>query len=260
MKARYVAPVRTPVQAVEYAQGLELELGGDGAVPAGLIAVLMAHAALECGRDPIRNLIGPSCWRYNFGNVKASESWAGLFTCITLNEYLTEGGKRTLIWFAPEGRLAGGPGTAIVGPSSPVPDGHPQTRMRAHDTLAEGIAAKIAFLSQPRFGAAMSYARAGNPDGYVRAIHAQRYFTADLEPYARAVSSLTKTYALIAQKIASEPLPLAEHEEAHVDSVIEAHAAAPSMLSPDDIPWLDVTQTWQDTVLRERDAAVREPE
>lgn len=238
MRASYVLPTRTPVLAVDYAQGLELALGGDGNVPPGAIAVLMAHAALETGQDRAKGTIGPSCFCFNFGNVKAGEAWEGSYTCITLNEYLVRDGKRVLVWFAPEGELTArpGPGSRIKAfvPFG-VPPGHPQTRMRAFSTAADGIAAKIAFLRQPHFARAWAALMRGDAAAYVAEIHAQRYFTADFEPYQRAVVSLAKTFLPIAQKIAGTPLALPQAEAAHVDAILRQALSTPKMLGSLDL-------------------------
>jgi hypothetical protein len=259
MKSSYVPPVITTFTALEMAQAYEIALDGDGKVPAGEIAVLCAHCTLEVGRDVKRGVIGTGCHNWEPGNIKASASWEGLYTAFTLNEYLVESGVRRLIWFAPQGRLKGGPGTELVPPlfkGPPTDDWHPQTRMRAHDCLADGIRYKVAFLKQPRFAKALAFARLGDAAGYVNAIHEQRYFTANLEPYRSAVVSIAKTMIAVAQRIADQPILLPPLEEAHIDKVIKAHAQAPSMLA-DDIPWLPLDPDW-DAQRRARDAAVRD--
>ncbi len=231
MRASFTTAVKTPCTPFELAQGYELALGGDGNVSPGCIAVLMAHAALECGRDVKRNLIGPSCWNFNLGNIKAGATYEGLYTCIRLNEYLVENGKRVLVWFSPEGRepLPVTQDTAHL--PLPVPPGHPQTRMRAHSTLHEGIERKIAFLRGARWLRALVAAERGDAAQYVAEIHAQRYFTADFAPYQRAVVSLAKTYRPIAEHVASTPLALPKNEERMVSEAIAFAATQPFMLA-----------------------------
>lgn len=263
MKATYVPSKRTPFTPAALAQTLEYELGGDGSVPWQPIAVLMAHCALECGRDIVRGMIGPSCWNFNLVNIKASESYEGLFTCITLNEYLMRHGKRTLVWFAPQGELVAGPGSALQSAYAEkpwsVPPGHPQTRMRAHVSLEQGVRDKIAFLSQQRFAKARRSAWAGDAAQYVADIHKQKYFTADVGPYQRSVVSLTHSYEPIARRISDTPLALPPATEQRIAEVIATHARAPSMLDGEllEAVQFDLSQTWQDAWRRDRDAAVR---
>lgn len=231
MKAQFVQSKKTPCTPAELAQAYELALGGDGNVQPEFIAVLMAHGVLECGRDVKAGLIATSCWNHNLGNIKAGAQYEGTYTCILLNEYLVENGKRTLIWFAPEGRLAGGPGSALLAPPIGVPPGHPQTRMRAHVALQDGVAAKISFLRGARWSKAWAAAQRGDAAQYVAEIHAQRYFTADFAPYQRAVVSLYKTYLPIARHIATTPLLLETAEEHAVDEAIKKAASEPYMLA-----------------------------
>lgn len=258
MKASYVPPTITSFTPAELAQAYETALGGDGSCPGCMIAVLCGHCTLEVGRDLKRGLIGTGCHNWEPGNIKASAEWPGFYTAFTLNEYLTENGVRHLVWFDPRGRLVAGPGSALA-PGFPHYDTapwEPQTRMRAHKCLADGIRHKIEFLQKPRFAKALACARAGDAAGYVNALHEQRYFTANLEPYRTAVTSIARSMRRVADKVADEPLLLPPHEEALIDKVIEAHAQAPSMLS-DDIPWLPLDPGW-DAIRNARDAAVRD--
>jgi hypothetical protein len=272
VKASYVPPRRTPVTPYELAQAYEIALGGDGKVSPGHIAVLMAHAALECGRDINRGLIGPSCWNYNLGNVKAGPTYEGLYTCIRLNEYLSRNGRRTLVWFSPEAEEAGGSAArrgAFVGPIHGVPPGHPQTRMRAFGSLAEGIKAKLAFLSAPRFARAVSAARNGTPGRYVDEIHAQKYFTADLAPYRAAVVSLFKSYLPVAEKVSFVPIVLDVADDRMVrvaeQTIKQASLVQPGSVGPprrdEDVTLpvnpIPLSPDWE-AMRRDRDAAVRE--
>src|SRR5512133_3177238 len=103
MRAAYVPPVRTPLTWREAAHCLRWALG----MPRpSVLALAWAKSALETGR-------WSAMWGYNWGNVKASTSYAGMYTCITLNEVLP---ARGVVWFAPEGELSGDPkrGGALV--------------------------------------------------------------------------------------------------------------------------------------------------
>lgn len=233
MAARYVEPVVTSCTAAELAQGYEDSQGGDGRAPWQLIAVLMAHGVLECGQKNGRILT--ACKNWNLGNVKAGTKYEGHFTAFRLNEYLTRGGKRVLVWFDPRGEvIGGGASTRLRAPlylGPPHDAWHPQCRMRAHLTLAEGIRAKLAFLQQPRFARAWAAALRGDAADYVVQIHAQKYFTADFAPYQRAVISLARSFEPVAKRIASEPAPLPAAEHEFVSNVIALHAQQPNMLA-----------------------------
>lgn len=163
------------------------------------VAVLHAHGALETGHFK-------SCWGNNAGNIKAGARWEGMYQCIKLNEILD--GKT--IWFAPEGELDGKDGP-VKGKHWPVPEGHPQTRMRAYGTLATGVEDKIDFLLDPRWLPALQLALVGNPAAYVDAIADRGYFTANRDPYRRAVVSLAQKYLPVAvatrEAVAVPPLP-----------------------------------------------------
>lgn len=158
-----------------------------------LCSVLMAHSALESGNFA-------HGWNYNYPNIKHENTRDGKYTCIVLNEILIRGGKRTEIWFSPEGELTAAPskGGKLIKQFQEkpcaIPPGHPQTRMRAYDNPGDGIADKLKFLTKPKWKPCIDLARTGNAAGYVRAIHARNYFTADPKPYERAVVSLNKTY------------------------------------------------------------------
>jgi hypothetical protein len=248
----YLAPKKTPCTPLELAQAYELALGGDGNVDAEFIAVLMAHGVLETGRDVARGLIATSCYWFNFGNVKASNDWAGSYTCIRLNEYLTINGVRSLYWFSPESAEAGGTAGKVgtfVGTRHSVPPGHPQTRMRAFLTLAEGVERKIAFLKHPRFARAWAAAKRGDAEEYVAAIHQQRYFTADLGPYARAVVSLYHTYWPIAKKISDQPIVLTDAEETDIDACIALCARTLDRTTPEHVAavQIDLAQEWRES-------------
>lgn len=164
-----------------------------------LVSVLVAHGALETGNFSVGLFNG------NVGNVKAGPSYVGKYTCITLNEILRnpKTGKNEEYWFAPEGPLTKHPkhGGVLKYAPMPVPPGHPQTRMRAYDTLDDGIEDKIRFMLQPAYSNALDHARRGDAGSYVRSIRARHYFTAyadiplnQVTPYETSVVSLARAY------------------------------------------------------------------
>lgn len=135
------------------------------------VAVLTAHSALETGR-------WKSMHNWNFGNVKASASWAGLFTCFRCNEIIN--GK--VEWFNPsDGGYS-------------VPPGHPQTRFRAFTSLETGLVSHLTFLTTKRYIKALDEALRGDPNKFCSELKSAGYFTAALAPYVRAVSSLFDEY------------------------------------------------------------------
>lgn len=186
MRATYVHPKLTPMTFDEAESAMRAALGSTiGARPRDeVLALALAKSALETGR-------WRAIWNSNWGNVKAGEAYAGMFTAITLNEVL--GGK--VVWFAPEGQLVGGRGSALAGNRWDVPPGHPQTRMRAYANRYDGAYAYVDFVSGlKRYAASWQALLAGEPASYVRELKRSGYFTADEEPYRKAVVSLHKEF------------------------------------------------------------------
>jgi hypothetical protein len=200
MIANWVPAELTPATPEHVSRAYRTALTNMVGVPSDLaVAVLHAQGALETGHFK-------SCWNGNAGNIKAGELYEGLYTCIKLNEVLS---GRT-VWFAPNGELDGKDGP-VKGKEWENPPGHPQTRMRAYLSLAGGVEDKIRFLLKERWRPALELAWEGNPAAYVEAIRERGYFTAALEPYRRAVVSLTAKYLPVAeatrQVIVAPPLP-----------------------------------------------------
>ncbi len=186
MIAKYEHPRLTPLLFDRAAQALSAGLREDnGLAPSrAVLALCLAKTALETGR-------WQKIWNYNFGNIKAGDSYVGRYTCITLNEVI----KGQVKWFAPDGpviRLAGGTFTPTAEPRVAVPPGHPQTRMRSYANPFDGGISYCDFLrKRPAMWAALLL---GEPVAFVRALKAGRYFTADEAPYARAVASLHREF------------------------------------------------------------------
>lgn len=199
MRGTYVAPQRAEYTREQACVAYWQACGALGWSPTvELVSVLVAHGALESGN------FKTGLWNNNPGNIKAGEAWEGKYTCVVLNEVLTRNGKNVTVWFAPEGELVAGKSSAVKGTPVAVPPGHPQTRLRAFDTLADGIADKLRFLSMPHWLPALAPARRGDPSGYVRAIRGGGYFTAykgqpDPTPYETSVVSLFHSYRPIVE-------------------------------------------------------------
>jgi hypothetical protein len=211
MKAIYVPPEKTPVSATDVVRAYrEVCRRLWSTDKPETVAALVAQSALETAR-------WASMWNFGVGNVKASPTYEGLYTAIFLNEVEQRNGKTVVVWYDPvKGELVSKNGPPRY-PDKPhaCPPAHPQCRMRAFKTLADGVADKIAFLNWDRYKSAKAAALTGDPSLYVRACKAAGYFTAALEPYERAVVSLFKTYLPIAQKD-DPPAPLPPPEEAQV--------------------------------------------
>ena len=181
-------------QACEaFADGYSLALLEDP-LPACL-AVLVAHSALETG-----NWKSMHC--NNAGNVKASSTWSGDYCMFRCNEVI--GGK--VVWFDPP---------------------HPQTWFRAFPTAATGMAEQVRFLSmRSRYAQAWLRAKAGDPEGFVRELAKAGYFTAAVEPYVRAVVSLTVKILPVATRVVAQ-----EHHG--VDDALREHVEGLAMLTLD---------------------------
>lgn len=195
----YVPPhktIWTPREAVAYFDDALTGLLGKARKPE-TVALLVAQSALESAR-------WEACWNNNPSNIKHGAKRTRQFTCIRLNEVLD--GK--VKWFDPDSPL----NTPSDGPT-PVPPGHPQTRMRAFANGPDGVADKLAFLTTGRWKPAFEAARTGSAPNYITAIHSLGYFTAPLNPYVRAVASLQRTYIGMAREEIGEPRELSPLEE-----------------------------------------------
>jgi hypothetical protein len=188
MLAIYVPPRITPLSFDQAAScmraALRDKLGKEPTREA--LALALAKTALETGRYK-------AIWNDNFGNVKAGETYQGMFTCITLNEVLRRNGKDIVVWFAPEGELTG-KGGKLVGQPIPVPDGHPQTRMRAYANEFDGAFSYIDVMADGHFAGAFQRMLVGDGAGMVHQMKLAHYFTADEAAYAKGVLSIQREY------------------------------------------------------------------
>lgn len=172
MIAVYVAPVKTTMTLAEAASALRtaLSAGRSELIRDDVLALGLAKSALETGR-------WRSMWNWNWGNIKAGPQYAGMYTCIRLNEVL--GGK--VVWFNPDSE------------GHAVPPGHPQTRMRAFANRYDGAYAYVEALTRmfPRSYEALLGA---DPGQFVRTLKAERYFTAAEGPYLTGVQKLQNEF------------------------------------------------------------------
>ena len=211
MLAVYVPPALYKYSKLEASMGYWRACLDVGLPPTvDLVSVLVGHGALESGNFQV------GCWNNNPGNIKAGAQWAEKYTCIVLNEMLKEGSTFVEVWFAPEGRLTASPKKGGVhdpkyGPKLAVPPGHAQTRMRAFDTLDDGLENKLKFFMSAPWAPVLIPAGKGDAGGFVRAIRARRYFTAyptvplnQVTPYERDVVSLARTYRPFVEQAAEQ--------------------------------------------------------
>lgn len=180
MNAVFTDDVVTPFSFDEAAEAMRDALYGTlGAYPSNAcLALALAKTALETGR-----------WQhihcFNWGNIKAGKTYAGMYTSFACNEVL----RGQVVWFAPGGRLDKKGGT-VVSEASTVPPGHYQTRFRAFANRFDGAFQYIDFIASGRYVDAWHELLAGDPDGYVKALHDKGYFTADPAIYGKGVKSL----------------------------------------------------------------------
>ncbi len=209
MLARFVPAQKTPLTFEDAAASMSRALSWVlGEMPStGVLALALGKTALETGR-------WSAMWSNNWGNVKASSLYEGQFCCILLNEVLVRNGATRVIWFAPEGELTANPakGGKLVTDPIPVPDGHPQTRMRAFATADEGALAYARFVAGGRYKKAWERLLAGDAVSYVHELKVAGYFTADEATYARTTLALQREFIakLEARPAPETPLPPVE--------------------------------------------------
>lgn len=156
-----------------------------GALPAtDVLALALAKTALETGR-------WTKIHRYNFGNIKAGENYAGQYTCFACGENLNDGEH----WFEPDGTDRNKRTGVVTGKGAfTLPPGHPQTRFRAYANEFDGADAYVTFVAGGRYAQAWQRLLAGDAPGYVHALKLAGYFTAPEEPYRAGVVALQREF------------------------------------------------------------------
>jgi len=246
MKATFVPDKITVYDPVVLAAGLRsacLALPQVSRDPGdAALSVLMAQIALETGR-------GKSCHNWNLGNIKASETYGGQYSCFRCNEII----RGKVEWFDPD---SGG---------FDVPPGHPQTRFRAYED-AEGLKPApvraaydyVAFLAaRTRYAKAWQAALAGDPAAYVHELKVAGYFTASEGPYRKAVVSLFNTYMPDVQR--SHSLDHIEPDHEHEVDEETAHSPASDEDLTITIPWLELPD-WKEAANEDIRKALLEDE
>lgn len=155
--------------------------------------VLLAQSALETGR-------WQKMYNYNLGNIKSRMTDGHDYYMVTCSEVFSKATAASYLAKSVRGEnglqtveeLTVGNSDGRVSlrfnPPSPV------CAFRAFDTFEAGVADHFAFLAQPRFAKAMAFALAGDVDGYIRELAAQRYFLASLTTYLTGTRSLFAEY------------------------------------------------------------------
>lgn len=204
MLADYILPMKTPMTFDEAEDCMSWALKEHiKAIPAPeVLALALAKTALETGR-------WTSLWNGNWGNVKASPNYEGMYTCITLNECLKRNGKLVTVWFAPEGELSANPakGGKLIGTPLKVPEGHPQTRMRAYANNYDGVDNYVSFVATGRYSKAWQALLTGNAVSYIHELKVAGYFTAPEATYVKTVAALQHEFL---GKINKTPVDMAE--------------------------------------------------
>lgn len=239
----------TPIQAVTALSAAYAAVDGETPSPECL-SIHTAQSALECAR-------WKSIHGHNFSNVKASAKYAGLYSCYRCNEKLDGVWK----FFLPEGELVGDFTTPLKGPPLPVPEGHVQTRFRAFANVNAGALDHMQLVKR-KWPEAWTAARGGDVAGFVRELRQRNFFTADVDPYLKAVSSLSREFLPLCRSFtATFPEPPADDHE--------MRCAALACVAPDPERYLhteavlavmnSMDGVW-DAIREERNAAMRESE
>ncbi len=158
-------------------------------------ALALAKTALETAR-----------WKKihcsNWGNIKAGNDFAGMFTAFACGEELKEGS----CWFDPDGTIKNlTKGTVTRPVAYEVPPGHPQTRFRAYANRFDGAFEYVDFVNNGRYAQAWLSLLAGDAVGYVHNLKLKGYFTAAEAPYAAGVVSMQREFAAKLQGRHPEP-------------------------------------------------------
>ncbi len=201
MKATLVPDRITPMTAKEVALAFRSAFEKVvGRTPSNAcLALIVAHSALETGR-------WKSIHCYNFGNIKASPTYEGLYCQFRCNEVIN--GK--VQWFDPP---------------------HPQTNFRAFASVDDGAVDHLEFLAhRKRYAVAWANMCDGAPLAFVDSLKRAGYFTADEAPYSRAVVSLWKEYLPLMEALKEpepEPAPPPDEPSLHEQALAAVRMSDP---------------------------------
>lgn len=167
-----IARVRTPMDADTVRSAMMIgyrEVTGEDA-SYDLLASACAMVGVEHAADVVKGgpvIWGGAIWCNCIGNIgvgKGAGKWLGEFFDLTADELLN--GVRRKI-------------------TQPL---------RAHSNAVSGAADYWSFLLQPRFAKAIESMTAGNTDDAAHDLKEQRYYTALVEDYAKALRDWTRMY------------------------------------------------------------------
>ena len=168
------------------------------------LALAMAKNALETGR-------WKKMYNFNFGNIKAGESYVGMYTSFPCNEII----KGKVRWFMPAGEST--KDGELIGERWGVPPGHPQTRFRAYANAWDGSQQYIDVL-KTRFTKAWDALLTGDPAKFVSTLKSLNYFTANEDSYLRGVASLQREFKAKLQGLPHEEVIVSDDLYARVEA------------------------------------------
>jgi hypothetical protein len=182
MLATFTPAVLTPLTFEEADAALTAALPKGSSI--AVRALALAKTALETGR-------WKKIWCFNYGNVKAGDTYQGMFTSFACGEELAAGS----CWFEPDGTTKNlTKGTVTKPVAYDVPPGHPQTRFRAYANAFDGAFEYVDFVNSGRYAQAWLSLLAGDAAGYVHNLKLKGYFTAVEAPYLAGVASMQREF------------------------------------------------------------------
>lgn len=182
MIATFIEDTLTPFSFEEADEAMTAALPKGSRVEVRALA--LAKTALETGR-----------WKKihcsNWGNIKAGDTYVGMFTAFACGEELKEGS----CWFEPDGTIKNlTHGTTTKPVAYDVPPGHPMTRFRAYANRFDGAFEYVDFVAGGHYAQAWLALLAGDAVGYVHQLKAKGYFTAAEGPYVAAVVAMQREF------------------------------------------------------------------
>jgi hypothetical protein len=203
MLARFVKAQKTPLAFEEAAATMRMALARklDSDPERSVLALALAKTALETSR-------WQALFNHDWGNVKATETYAGAFSSYACSVLLPSG----LTWFIPEGELDA-KGGCVVGKVWLVPPGHPQTRFRAYESALDGAVACLELIASARYGDAWEWLLLGDAVGAVHALKRTGYFAGDEVTYARALVDLKEEFDRRLEGLAASEVAVPNRDE-----------------------------------------------
>ena len=197
MLATFTEDRLTPLTFEEAAEAMRAALGSvmTARPTDAVLALALAKNAFETAR-------WKSCHCFNLGNVKAGDSYVGMFTAFACGENLNDG----VHWFEPDGtdkNLTKGTVTRKV--TFTVPPGHPQTRFRAYANQVDGAYSYVDFVASSNYAAAWRELLRGDAVAFVHALKAAHYFTGPENAYAAGVLSMQHEFLAKLKGLSPEP-------------------------------------------------------